>query len=391
MGFKPLLLPLLGQTILFACGALVWLAVRHGLYASALLALLTAMAVAALSLRDLTRADRPLIRPPAAASGAAFRRWRLRTLLDQAPSPLLLQSESGMLIALNRAARQMGDDLTVLAEALTGQGGRLAWQGRHYAVSASRLDDGSRRATLFALSDISAEMRASEATALRDLMKILNHELMNALTPVASMSRSALDIMQERDPTTQERAITALQRVVARTEGLIDFIETYRELARLPPPHLANVALLDYCEEVAHSFALQWPAIHFTLIPCDRQLLVRIDREQIRLCLVNLLNNAAESAILRPDPRVTLRLNAQQDEIALTIEDNGAGIASDLSEQIFLPFYTTKPQGSGIGLSLTRQILHGHGIEIGILPTEHRPSDALSGANLQFSLKITTE
>ena len=407
MDFKRVLLPLLGQVGVFVLGGLGWLAVNHGLYASALLCGLCAVLLAGTGLTTLAFSfSRDWLRRNAQA-GAVFTaelsRRRLQVLLDQTPSPLLLQPDNGQLIAVNRAARQLFDvsyALPVSArKALLGEtldalglarlGDQVKWKGRTFAVHLAETQEDERLSHLAVLTDISADVRAAEASALRDLLKVLNHELMNALTPVASMSRSALDILKEGAPDAQTVAIKALERVVARTENLSTFINAYRQLTRLPPPSLHPVELGPWLEVVTEAFAAQWgDRVALTCDAPDLSLHPVMDEDQMWLCVGNLLNNGAQAALEKPDPRVRLTAHLRDGVVCFQIEDSGKGIEPAQADQVFLPFYTTKETGTGVGLSLARQIVQGHGSALILQPPPVGMADALGGACFAFELKV---
>jgi len=239
------------------------------------------------------------------------------------------------------------------------------------------------------LTDISADVRAAEAGALRDLLRVLNHELMNALTPVASMSRSALELLRDGEPRSVPMAIKALERVVARTDGLQDFIGAYRAMTRLPPPVRAMVDLPLWFDVACDSFEAQWRDKGVVLErapPPD--MTARLDEDQMWLAVGNLLNNAAQAALERPDPRVRLMAEHVEGSLYLTIEDSGAGVAADHVDQVFLPFFTTKATGSGVGLSLTRQIAQAHGGTLALLPSDPDDPDRLGGARFRLALAL---
>ncbi|MBW8883065.1 MAG: PAS domain-containing protein, partial [Asticcacaulis sp.] len=270
MGFRPLVPLLLAQAALFVAGVLAWLAFTHGLYANALLCLLAATALM-LSLSQRLVSARPLrsaAAPPGAAFSAALGRRRLQLLLDQVPSPILLRGQDDQILAVNRAARRLFDTpyaLPVLArQALTEDrpfrelATPVRWRDAAYAVNRAELLENGETADLVVLTDISADVRAAEAGALRDLLRVLNHELMNALTPVASMSRSALELLRDGDPRAVPTAIKAIERVVARTDGLQGFIGAYRAMTRLPPPVRTMVELPLWFDVACDSFEAQW-------------------------------------------------------------------------------------------------------------------------------------
>jgi signal transduction histidine kinase len=399
MGSRPLAPVLVAQVALFIFGALAWLAFAHGLYANALLCLLVATAlVFGLSRRFLS--GRPL-RSGAALPGAAFSadlsRRRLQLLLDQTPSPILLRGRDDQIIAVNRAARQLFGVPYALSSvarvALTGgQPLRdmvtpVRWRDGAYAVNRAELLENGETADLVVLTDISADVRAAEAAALRDLLRVLNHELMNALTPVASMSRSALDLLRDGDANSTAKAIKALERVVARTNGLQDFINAYRAITRLPPPTRTTVNLPLWFDVACASFEAQWREKGVTL-ERDRppEVDVRLDEDQMWLAVGNLLNNAAQAALESPNPRVRLTAEHADGSLGLTIEDSGTGVALDQIDQVFLPFFTTKSTGSGVGLSLARQIAQAHGGKLALLPDDTGGQGRFGGARFRMVL-----
>jgi len=399
MGFRPLALLLAVQAALFAVGALAWLAFTHGLYANALLCVLVAAGLTtALSQRLLP--GRPLAARatlPGEAFAADLSRRRLQLLLDQTPSPILLRGQDDQVIAVNRAARRLFDTpyaLPAAARRALTDGQPLAdlvtpvrWRDAAYAVSRAELIENGQAADLVVLTDISADVRAAEAAALRDLLRVLNHELMNALTPVASMSRSALDLLRDGGDGSTATAIKALERVVARTAGLQDFINAYRSMTRLPPPVRTLASLPAWFDVACESFEAQWRDKGVVLeraVPPELE--VRLDEDQMWLAVGNLLNNAAQAALERSSPRVRLSAERVGEALHITVEDSGPGVAPDQADQVFLPFYTTKATGSGVGLSLARQIVQAHGGALALLPPEPGDPAALGGARLRLTL-----
>ena len=406
MDYRRLLIAFGAQFGWFIAGAAAWLALSHGLYASAIVCALAAIALASLGLTTSAfRIGRGLLRratQPGAIFTAELSRRRLQVLLDQTPSPLLLQTEGGQLIAVNRAARTLFDVSYALPlnsrrqlmtddegapAGLAALPGQIKWKGQTFAVHLAEMAQDERLSHLAVLTDISADVRAAEASALRDLLRVLNHELMNALTPVASMSKSALDLLGDDTPESRAQAAKALERVVARTENLSDFINAYRALSRLPPPVLRPVDIDEWVETTAEAFSAQWGekgvALDLQVAP---GLQAVMDEDQMWLCVGNLMNNGAQAALEKPEPRVRLRIGRDHGAVAFIVEDSGGGIPPDKQDQVFLPFYTTKETGTGVGLSLARQIVQGHGGLLALVPVAGR-ADALGGACFGFSLR----
>ncbi|ESQ94062.1 sensor histidine kinase [Asticcacaulis benevestitus] len=406
MDYRRILLPLAGQGGVFVLGAFAWLAFTKGLYASALVCALGAITLATMGLthnafsfgRDLLKRSQP-----GATFTSELSRRRLQVLLDQTPSPLLLQPNNGQLIAVNRAARQLFDvsyALPVAArKALLGEAtalglahmsGQIKWKGQTFAVHLAEMEEEDALSHLAVLTDISADVRAAEASALRDLLKVLNHELMNALTPVASMSKSALDLLGDDTPESRAQAAKALERVVARTEGLTDFINAYRALTRLPSPVIRPCGLGLWLDVLTESFEAQWAdkGVRFELETDGTDLSLLMDEDQMWLGVSNLLNNGAQAALEKADARVRLRLKREGDVMVFEVEDSGKGIPTESADQVFMPFYSTKVTGTGVGLSLARQIVQGHGSALLLVPVQEVRPDPLGGACFRFQVRV---
>jgi signal transduction histidine kinase len=401
MDYRRLFLTLGAQVGVFVAGALAVVAMLHGLLATATLCMLAAMFMASFGATNtFVRLGRDFLRRNSSAGAiytAELSRRRLQMLLDQTPTPLLLRPSNGQVIAVNRAARQTFGVAYALPVTLKRQllgdasetgltGGQVQWRGASYAVERARIETRDDVSELMVMTDISAEVRAAEATALRDLLRVLNHELMNALTPVASMSRSALDILKDGGDEAAAQAIRALERVVARTDGLTNFINAYRALTRLPPPQLSPTELDPWLDVMRESFMAQWRERGVQLeLRAQSGLRGLMDEDQMWLCVGNLLNNAAQAALERPEPRVRLCLAQDGERLRLRVLDSGPGIGPEQEAQVFMPFYTTKAAGTGVGLSLARQIAQGHGS--GLRLCYERAADDLDGACFELDVR----
>ncbi|MGV3539714.1 MAG: sensor histidine kinase [Rufibacter sp.] len=229
---------------------------------------------------------------------------------------------------------------------------------------------------IMSFQNIRSEMEAQELEAWKKLISVLTHEIMNSVTPITSLTSSIIDLVDSEltpiaqaghlEVDTMEDLQLGLRTIEKRTKGMQHFVENYRRLTRVPPPQLEDLSVQALCGHVARLVEPQMRVadVEFTLQLPDEPLWLCADAEQLEQVLLNLLKNARESCSPVPTPKVSLR--AQQDHkqpnmVRLEVIDNGPGIPSELQEQIFIPFYTTKPEGSGIGLSLSRQIIRQHG------------------------------
>lgn len=357
----------------------VW---QKGFYATALLIACGGLGCAASVIathRELAR--RALRLEPSVVSPTDREKLRNRALLDHAPVPLLFRSVDGSVHAANRAARRLfgtKDRLITpppaLLEALNDR--RLPSEGRMirlaassggtprvYALSARHGAGVGGIVDYLALTDVEAGFNAAEAQALRDLLQILSHEIMNSLTPIVSLSVTADELFAELNPgpahALVQEALTTIRR---RAEGLDRFVRGYRDLARLPAPELKPIELGTLLRETQRVFEARWGG-SITLEPClpAVRVVVRADKGQVEQALLNLLNNAAEACQTQAQPRVQLAAELEEGSATILVRDNGTGVDPALREQIFHPFVSFKENGNGVGLSLARQIALGHG------------------------------
>ena len=350
--------------LLAVAGAGTVAAARVGMPATATLCMLVAAGLIVATIAAAARA------PLRSSEGDAATRSRaqaaLRAVLDQSPTPLLLAS-GGTLGALNRPARRLfrveehlADPPPALRAAIeTGASVTLTIAGapRTFAVAVTDIAGFGRVASLI---DIATDLRLAEAEATRRLMLLLSHEVMNALTPIASLAQTALDLTQ--DEAASPALAEAVGTVARRAESLARFATAYRDLARLPPPVRAPVQVRALVDDLARAFAARWPAACVGLatdIPL-RPLVAHADADQLSAALWALLQNAAE-ACGATGGRVTLSALGQDGHTVFIVADTGPGVRAADRERVFDPFFTTRVDGSGVGLPLSRQIFRAHG------------------------------
>jgi nitrogen fixation/metabolism regulation signal transduction histidine kinase len=228
---------------------------------------------------------------------------------------------------------------------------------------------------LLVLSDLSRALREEERSMWQRLVRVLSHEINNSLAPIKSIAGSLQNLTGKglEEEELSEDLGRGLQVIQARAEGLGRFMASYATLARLPAPELEPVALGPLVERVA-SLETRVPV----RVEEGPDLVVQADGDQLEQALINLIRNAADAS-LETGGVVTVRWLRRAGQTHLIVEDEGPGI-SDASN-LFVPFYTTKPGGSGIGLVLSRQIAEGHG---GSLVLENRGAEPGARARLTF-------
>jgi nitrogen fixation/metabolism regulation signal transduction histidine kinase len=326
----------------------------------------------------------------------------LGAIIDDAPSALLTIDRDGRVEVLNKAARQLFARMPMhRLEDLDALGPELA--------TAVRLPPGTRKITrlildgvpqkaIFASAQVArldqpiavlsilpvqSELGALEVAAQADLVRVLTHEIMNSLTPVTSLARTGAELVASaaKGKADLADAKIATETVARRAEGILRFVESYREFAQAPDIHRRQFKARPWAEEIMR-LALANAA--------DRQIDARIevepgtmnlnaDPELLAQALLNLLRNSMRATADRDEPIVVLALAREPNgHFRLEVRDNGRGIPDDRREDIFLPFYTTHKGGSGVGLSFARQVALAHGGSICALEAPE------GGANLRM-------
>lgn len=221
------------------------------------------------------------------------------------------------------------------------------------------------------LADITRALREEELEAWRRIVRVLGHELNNSLAPIKSIATS-LEQLVGRDvlpPDWREDVVRGMRVIGARTESLTRFTRAYAQLARLPEPRKREVSIETVVRRIA---ALE---TRVPILLAGQEALVQADEDQLEQLLINLVKNAADAA----RSAVTVRWRVDRDGLTLHVEDDGDGVSG--TANLFVPFFTTKPAGSGIGLFLSRQIAEAHS---GSLTLENRTDGPGAVATLKL-------
>lgn len=201
----------------------------------------------------------------------------------------------------------------------------------------------------------------AEAVAWQKLISVLTHEIMNSIAPIISLSETLSEReMGNRDESEDYKIMKqAMEAIHRRSVGLLSFVENYRKLTRLPQPVLQPIALkpmLTSLQQLTSSYG-----ISFTFDVYPEQLILKADKGMVEQLLLNLLKNAKEACEGIENPIIEIKAEKIGNSIKITVSDNGQGIVPEARDKIFIPFYSTKAKGSGIGLSLCKQIVVRHG------------------------------
>jgi nitrogen fixation/metabolism regulation signal transduction histidine kinase len=322
----------------------------------------------------------------------------LQSLLAHVPIALVAVDEDGSVQLLNVAARRLfaeacthvstfaryGQAFATGLESLTpGDGAiiRMERSGHVLPLKASLTEVTlrGRKRRLISLQNIATELSAQELAAWQTVIRVMAHEVMNSLTPITSLASTARDHIGEAithlppDDAARpglEDAAEALETLARRSEGLLQFVQNHRRLTKRMVAQIQIVPVERVFIRLQRLLADELKTRDITLsLKIDPPTLeIGADVDLLDQALINLVRNAMEA--LRDTPSGKIALHAAQEaggRVALSVADNGPGIAADQREKVFVPFFTTKRQGSGIGLSLVRQIaaVHNGGVAIG--------------------------
>lgn len=244
-------------------------------------------------------------------------------------------------------------------------------------IRRSTFREGGQQLQLLVLTDLSQTLREEERSAWQRLLRVLGHELNNSLAPIKSVAGSLADLIgREPEPADwREDMHRGLAVISSRADSLARFIESYSKLARLPPPRLEPLKIGMLVSRVA-SLETRLPVN----VVSGPELVVRGDDVQLEQLLINLVRNAVDAS-METNGRVEVGWQQKNGQVEVWIRDEGPGLAS--TANLFVPFFTTKAQGSGIGLVLSRQIAEAHG---GTLTLENRQQ--LRGCEARLRLPL---
>jgi len=318
---------------------------------------------------------------------------RLRALVEHIPVPLLtLHADDSVTLQNNAARRLFGAEhvsklgdlrrfgfsfAEAVASAVPGDRRLVTFTVEgieyHLTLAATEVIVAGKSERLVSLQDIQSELDATQAQAWEDLVRVLTHEIMNSITPVTSLAKTAVDVVDDMiDKSSRRGAIDedledlrdAVFTVAKRSDSLTQFVDSYRQISRLAPPEKKRVRLADLFDTVSKLAAAECPRdnVKFSSEVTPTELDVFADRDLLEPVLLNLLRNAWQATSLVDTPLVGLkaRLN-RRNNVVVEVSDNGAGVPNKVAKRIFVPFFTTKEGGSGVGLALARQVMIAHG------------------------------
>lgn len=319
--------------------------------------------------------------------------YYLQTILQNIDVSLLAYQENGTIDLINKSAKKLFQvsgltnikGLEVLSEELVnvlfhiraGESKLVKVYDEddflQLAIYATSIKIRDKATTLVTIKDIQHVLEEQETEAWQKLIRVLTHEIMNSITPIASLSNTLENILgnyQKKetgetpiDNESLEEIEGALRTISKRSNGLLHFVETYRNLTRIPKPNFTFFKVRTLFENIRLLMEeeLRKGKIDLEVITEPEDLEITADEQLLEQVLINLVKNAEHS--LKSSKKGKIRLHAfynKRGRFTIQVSDNGPGILPEVLERIFIPFFTTKPSGSGIGLALSRQILRLH-------------------------------
>ena len=283
---------------------------------------------------------------------------------------------------LEQTAEKLGLTDSLTGEAASTRQASFPGGSGRWGIRRTTFREQGRSHQLLVISDLTRELREEELKAWQRLVRVLGHELNNSLAPIKSITGSVQEIVAREAPQSEwkDDVQRGLDVVSARAESLRRFLNGYAQLARLPKPQLKPVNL----PELVHRVARLETRLPVTVVP-GPPLTVQGDGDQLEQMLINLVRNAADAMLEVDEPAsasngsVTIAWEEQQDTVELRVDDKGLGLSE--SAKLFVPFFTTKSDGSGIGLMLCRRIAEAHG---GSLTLENRKTAPVVSLDCTF-------
>lgn len=318
---------------------------------------------------------------------------RLRALIEHIPVPLLTLHADGSITLQNNAARRLfgAEHVTQLndlrkfgvdfaesvSSAVPGHRELVTFTVEgieyHLTLATTEIIVAGTSERLISLQDIQSELDATQYQAWEELVRVLTHEIMNSITPVTSLAKTASDVVDdmivikrrgEAFDEELEDLRDAVHTVARRSDSLTQFVDSYRQISRLSPPEKKRLRIGDVFDSVEKLALAEWPdkRVEFRRSIEPDELDVYADRDLLEPVLLNLLRNAWQSTTHTKNAQVSLtaRLN-RRNNVVIAVSDNGPGVPGDIATKIFVPFFTTKEGGSGVGLALARQVMIAHG------------------------------
>lgn len=249
---------------------------------------------------------------------------------------------------------------TSLLDIKTGERIQVAYRNErgevNLSVTASAMQYDGKQLRILAINDINNELDEKQVESWAKLTRVLTHEIMNSLAPITSLSDTLISINNNKDAEMAQ----GLETISTTGKSLIAFVDSYRKFTRLQPPRCAPFHLKPLVDNVVKLLCCNDFNLTISIKPED--IMLYADEDMVMQVLVNLLKNGSQAAIDSIEKRIDVDAHLTNDEkVVIVISNSGPAIPPEIAEDIFTPFFTTKREGSGIGLSIAKQVMHLHG------------------------------
>ena len=231
-----------------------------------------------------------------------------------------------------------------------------------FSLRTKKVQNAKHRFCIISLESVQKIIEQKEKLAWNNLMKVISHELLNTLTPVNSLIQNLEYIANQEfiDKDDQEDMKESLMIINSKSKQLLNFVDDYRQVAELPKPVFKDISLKNIVESALNFLKPEFEKNHIKIVNSLENQIILADEKMIERCLINLYLNAIYAVSDTIERTIKTEIKTQNKRIILTVEDNGIGIQKEIQDKIFLPFFTTRSNGSGIGLTLSKSIIEAH-------------------------------
>jgi len=231
-----------------------------------------------------------------------------------------------------------------------------------FSLRTKKVQNAKNRFCIISLESVQKIIEQKEKLAWNNLMKVISHELLNTLTPVNSLIQNLeyianQEVVEKED---QEEMKESLMIINSKSKQLLNFVDDYRQVAELPKPVFKTISLTNIVESALNFLKPEFEKNQITIINSLESQMIFADQKMIERCLINLYLNAIYAVADDSEKIIKTEIRTFNKRILLSVEDNGIGISNEIKDKIFLPFFTTRISGSGIGLTLSKSIIEAH-------------------------------
>ena len=231
-----------------------------------------------------------------------------------------------------------------------------------FSLRTKKVQNAKYRFCIISLESVQKIIEQKEKLAWNNLMKVISHELLNTLTPVNSLIQNLeyianQEIIEKED---QQDMKESLMIINSKSKQLLNFVDDYRQVAELPKPVFKTISLTNIVESALNFLKPEFEKNHIKIVNSLENQIILADEKMIERCLINLYLNAIYAVSDTIERTIKTEIKTQNKRIILSVEDNGIGISKEIQDKIFLPFFTTRSNGSGIGLTLSKSIIEAH-------------------------------